>query len=89
MRCLDDGMRGLKHKRECGKVMPVPRNVLMLLKIFLAEHMNRGRLFPEGSLWKHKPWFGGWKSQAIHLSQCVALDLFRLRRLARGSCPEF
>jgi len=37
MRCLDDGMRGLQHKRECGYRSELPMETLVC---------TRGRDFP-------------------------------------------
>lgn len=41
MRCLDDGMHGLKHERECGLRMELDLATLVA---------TRGRAFPLGKL---------------------------------------
>ena len=41
MRCLDDGMRGLKHKRECGYRAELDMKTLV---------STRGRAFPVARL---------------------------------------
>jgi hypothetical protein len=41
MRCLDDGMRGLKHKRECGARLELDMQTLVC---------TRGRDFPVARL---------------------------------------